>query len=172
MTPSATQPELTESDRSHLRTAIDLAHDALEAGDAPFGSVLVDADDTVLHFDRNRTNSVDPTRHPEFELARWAGANLSEVERRSAVVYTSGEHCPMCSSAHALVGLGRIVYAASGQQLAQWRQEWGLTPGPVTARPIQEITPGIEVHGPVAEFTEEVRELQQRAAGVSPQSSS
>lgn len=114
MTSSAGEPRLAETDRTHLRTAIDLARAALAAGDAPFGSVLVDASGTVLRSDRNRENSIDPTRHPEFDLARWAGANLSAAARRTAVVYTSGEHCPMCSSAHAFAGLGRIVYAEVG----------------------------------------------------------
>ncbi len=168
MTLHLSDPELTDADRTHLRTAIALAREALAAGDAPFGSVLVDASGAVLHSDRNRAKSVDPTRHPEFELARWAGANLSADQRRSSVVYTSGEHCPMCSSAHALAGLGRIVYAASGLQLAQWHADWALTPGPVIPRTIQEIAPGIDVVGPVTEFADEIRELQAQAAGVNP----
>lgn len=55
-----------------------LAAEALEAGDAPFGSVLVCDDDpaVVVREDRNRTMSLgDATRHPEFELARWAAGN-------------------------------------------------------------------------------------------------
>src|SRR3712207_7274778 len=39
---------------------------------------------------------------------------------RSATVYTSGEHCPLCAAAHAWVGLGRIVYASSSVQLTAW----------------------------------------------------
>jgi tRNA(Arg) A34 adenosine deaminase TadA len=33
------------------------------------------------------------------------------------------EHCSMCAAAHAWVGLGRIVSAASSSQLATWRAE-------------------------------------------------
>ncbi len=47
------------------------------------------------------------------------------IERVRATVYTSGEHCPMCAAAHAWVGLGRIVYAASSAQLTQWLQRLG-----------------------------------------------
>ena len=36
----------------------------------------------------------------------------------ACTVYTSGEHCPMCSAAHAWVGLGRIVYAVSAPSSA------------------------------------------------------
>jgi tRNA(Arg) A34 adenosine deaminase TadA len=92
---------IDESDLRHLRRCVDLATEALDAGDEPFGSVLVGSDGTVLAEDRNRVASVgDPTRHPEFELARWAAANLASAERAAATVYTSGEHCPMCAAAH------------------------------------------------------------------------
>ena len=77
--------------------------------------------DVVCHEDRNRTAGGDQTRHPEFELARWAATYLSPEERDGATVYTSGEHCAMCSAAHAWVGLGRIVYVASTEQLLAWR---------------------------------------------------
>ena len=50
---------ITDNDMIHLRRSIELATEALEAGDQPFGSVLVDGDGHVLHEDRNRANTVD-----------------------------------------------------------------------------------------------------------------
>ena len=99
----------TAAELRHLRRCVELATEALEAGDEPFGSVLVAADGAVLAEDHNRVASGDRTRHPEFELARWAAANLTPEERAAATVFTSGEHCPMCAAAHGWVGLGRIV---------------------------------------------------------------
>src|SRR5690554_1065096 len=154
---------MTDAERTHLRRCLELAREALEAGDQPFGSVLVGADGEVLAEDRNRTASGDSTRHPEFELARWAAANLSPEERAQATVYTSGEHCPMCSAAHAWVGLGPIVYIASSAQLRAWLASWGVEPGPVAALPIQEVAPGISVRGPIAEFEAEIRELYRQS---------
>jgi len=150
------------SDLALLRHCVDLATEALEAGDQPFGSVLVGPDGTVLAEDRNRTGSGDPTRHPEFELARWAAVNLPPEERAAATVYTSGEHCPMCAAAHARVGLGRIVYAASSAQLTAWLKEWGVAPGPVRPLPIREVAPLVEVEGPAPSFEDEIRELYRR----------
>lgn len=152
----------TESELRHLRRCAELAKEALDAGDQPFGSVLVSAEGEVLAEDRNRTASGDPTRHPEFELARWAAKNLSPEERSKATVYTSGEHCPMCSAAHARVGLGRIVYIASSAQLAGWLSEWGVEPGPVRPLPIQEIAPATPVEGPTPELEQEIKELYRR----------
>ncbi|MEU9338334.1 nucleoside deaminase [Streptomyces sp. NPDC048290] len=147
----------------YLRRCLELAGEALDAGDEPFGSVLVGADGTVLAEDRNRIADGDRTRHPEFELARWSAGHLSPEERAGATVYTSGEHCPMCAAAHGWVGLGRIVYVASSAQLVSWLAELGVEPAPVRPLPVQEVAPGVTVEGPVPELVEEIRALHRRA---------
>jgi len=155
---------LTENDLAHLRRCVQLAREALEAGDEPFGSVLVGPGNRVLAEDRNRIAATgDPTQHPEFNLARWAAANLSPEERAACTMYTSGEHCPMCAAANAWVGIGRIVYASSSQQLMEWRKEFGAPAPPVRPLPVQEVAPGIAVAGPAPELAAEIRELQRRA---------
>ena len=132
---------VNDADIRHLRRCVELAAAALEAGDEPFGSVLVAADGTVLVEDHNRVAGGDHTRHPEFELARWAAAHMSPEERRAATVFTSGEHCPMCAAAHGWVGLGRIVYASSSEQLSAWLAAIGVPAPPVRPLPIREIVP-------------------------------
>ena len=150
---------ISEVDLEHLRRSAELAEQALEAGDEPFGSLLVAADGSVLAEDRNRVAGGDRTRHPEFELARWAAANLPRDERAAATVYTSGEHCPMCAAAHAWVGLGRIVYASSGEQLTEWLEAFGAPPSPVASLPISTVAPGVPVDGPSLELAPVIREL-------------
>ena len=55
----------------YLRRCIELAAEAVDAGDHPFGSVLAGPDDAVLAENRNRkVTAADPTAHPEFALAR------------------------------------------------------------------------------------------------------
>ena len=157
--PAAFAPE----DLAHLRRCVELAAEAVDAGDHPFGSVLAAADGRVLAEDRNRENSMrDPTRHPEFGLARWAAANMTAADRAAATVFTSGEHCPMCSAAHAWVGLGRIVYASSSAQLTRWLAELGVPPSPVRALPVSEVAPGLVVQGPVPGLDEQVHQLHRR----------
>jgi len=153
---------LTETDMRHLRRCVELATDALEAGDEPFGSVLVSADGTVLGEDHNHVAGGDRTRHPEFALARWAAENLPPEARAAATVYTSGEHCPMCAAAHGWVGLGRIVYVSSSEQLAEWLAELDVPAPPVRTLPIGAIVPGAVVEGPVDELAEQVHELHRR----------
>ncbi len=152
----------TENELRHLRRCVELAAEALEEGDEPFGSVLVAADGTAVAEDHIRVASGDPTRHPEFELARWAAANMTPEERAAATVFTSGEHCPMCAAAHGWVGLGRIVYVCSSEQMAAWLADMGVPPPPVRALPIREVVPGIVVEGPVYGLAEQVRHLHRR----------
>jgi tRNA(Arg) A34 adenosine deaminase TadA len=155
--------KVTEADLPHLRRCVELATEAVEAGDFPFGSVLVAADGAVLAEDRNReVTAGDPTRHPEFALARWAATNMTPPDRATATVYTSGEHCPMCSAAHGWVGLGRIVYATSSQQLGGWLAELGVGPSPVLPLAITQVVPGLVVAGPAPELEEQVRDLHRR----------
>ncbi|MCY1136714.1 nucleoside deaminase [Actinoplanes sp. Pm04-4] len=149
----------------HLRRCVELAAEALEAGDHPFGSVLAGPDGKVLAEDRNReVTEADPTAHPELRLAQWAAANLGPADRAASTVYTSGEHCPMCAAAHGWVGLGPIVYAGSSAQLAGWRAGWGQPSSPVAVLPITTVVPGLSVTGPVTPYDEEMRVLHERAA--------
>lgn len=151
-----------DTELTYLRRCVELAREALEAGDEPFGSVLVGGDGAVLAEDHNRVASGDRTRHPEFELARWSAARMTAEERAAATVYTSGEHCPMCAAAHAWVGLGRIVYVASSEQLAAWLAELGVPAPPVRTLPVHEVAPSVVVEGPVPELVEDVRALHRR----------
>ncbi|WP_307858554.1 nucleoside deaminase [Microbacterium flavescens] len=152
-------------DEGHLRRCVALATQALDNGDDPFGSVLVDADGTVLAEAANReTSDADPTAHPEIVLVKSAIAHLTPAQRAASTVYTSGEHCPMCAAAHGWAGLGRVVAAASASQLAEWRASWGLPAGPVTPLPITDVAPDVVVISPVAPFDAQMREVHRRAA--------
>ena len=155
---------ITDKDMIYLRRCVALATEALEAGDEPFGSVLVDAEGQVLREDRNRVNSVDATYHPEIAVAKWAAENMTADARAKAVVYTSGEHCAMCSAAHAWAGLDRIVYISSSKQLSEWMAEMGVTStSPINSLSIQEVAPNVPVEGPIAGLDEEVKALQRRS---------
>ena len=154
---------MNDVDIRHLQRCIELATEAVDAGDQPFGSILVSRDGTVLFEDRNRTGGGDATRHPEFAIARWSAEHLTPKERQHAVVYTSGEHCAMCAAAHGLVGLGRIVYATSTPQLSHWMQELGKPSLGISLLRLTDVVPDADVTGPVPDLADEVRALHARA---------
>jgi tRNA(Arg) A34 adenosine deaminase TadA len=155
---------ISDDDVDHIRRCVELAREAVEAGDEPFGSVLVDADGHRLFEDRNRVGGGDATRHPELAIALWAVENLEPTDRAATTTYTSGEHCPMCAAAHAWVGLGRIVYAVSAVQLAGWLQEWDAPTSPVAPLPITTVAPGLVVEGPVDAVVDTMKALHHAAS--------
>ncbi|SBT39908.1 nucleoside deaminase [Micromonospora auratinigra] len=113
---------LTETDERHLRRALALATAARDAGDGPFGSLLVAADGRVLAEEANTERTDDDiTAHPELKLARWAARHLDTDTAAVATMYTSCQPCGMCASAIERSGLGRVVYALSTEQLARVR---------------------------------------------------
>ncbi|MFD5214441.1 nucleoside deaminase [Microbacterium sp. NPDC058345] len=114
-----------------LRSAIGLAASARAAGDPPFGSLLADASGRVIAEERNTTLSDDDiTAHPELKLARWAASNLRRRDASLVTMFTSCEPCGMCAGAISRSGIGRVVFALSGAQLAEVKPE--NAPSPLT----------------------------------------
>jgi tRNA(Arg) A34 adenosine deaminase TadA len=106
------------TDVAHLRRCIDLARAARDGGNEPFGSLLVDGGGTVLIELQNTVGGGDVTGHPELALASWASRHLTPEQRAAATLYTSCESCAMCATAQYWVGIGRLVFALAGDQLA------------------------------------------------------
>lgn len=119
-------------DEEFLRRAVDIASEAGASGERPFGSLLVGADGTVLVEDHNTVVSDrDITAHPELKLARWAARELTPDVAATTTMFTSCEPCPMCATAIARSGLGRVVYALSAEQFEEVKP---VTPPPPPVR--------------------------------------
>jgi tRNA(Arg) A34 adenosine deaminase TadA len=115
---------ITPADEALLRHAIAIAAHAITLDDAPYGSLLADADGAILveaHNTVRRDNDI--TAHPELKLARWAARELTPEVAARTTMYTSCQPCGMCTGGIVRSGLGRVVYALATEQLA------GLNPG-------------------------------------------
>ena len=120
---------MNETDERHLRQAIELAAQARTSGDMPYGSLLVGPAGDVIAEDRNTVvTERDITAHPELKLARWAARELERDVARHTTMYTSCEPCPMCRGAIARSGLGRVVFALSGEELEELRSPAAASP--------------------------------------------
>jgi tRNA(Arg) A34 adenosine deaminase TadA len=105
------------TDEEFLRIAIAQAAKARAGGDAPFGSLLVGPDGSVLAEEHNTVlTDRDITAHPELKLARWAAQSLTPEIAAATTMYTSCQPCQMCTGAIARSGLGRVVFALSNEQ--------------------------------------------------------
>ena len=109
---------MTHDEEQLLRRAIGLAAMARAGGDAPFGSLLAGPDGGVLSEAHNTVlTDGDITAHPELKLARWAARELDPGRAAETTMYTSCQPCGMCAGAIERSGLGRVVFALSGEQL-------------------------------------------------------
>ena len=104
----------TGEDERFMRIAIDEARRA----DFPFGAVIA-RDGRILARGRNLGRATDdPTAHGEMVAIRRALTRHGSKALRGATVYTSGEPCAMCMGAILWCRFGRLVFAASVEQLA------------------------------------------------------
>jgi tRNA(Arg) A34 adenosine deaminase TadA len=123
---------VTPEAEGFLRRAIELAAEARKNGNPPFGSLLVGPDGSVLAEERNTTiTEGDISFHPELKLAVWAAQQLSPEVAAGTTMYTSCQPCGMCSGALARSGLGKVVFALSGEQLDGLKSTGGFPAVPL-----------------------------------------
>ena len=102
-----------------LEAAIALAREAREAGNHPFGALLV-VDGEVLLTARNSVHTdSDPTAHAETNLVHEAVRRLSAEQIARSVLYTSCEPCAMCVGKMYWAGIRSLVYALPAMELAK-----------------------------------------------------
>lgn len=131
------------SEKRFMRRAIELAREATERGDNPFGSVLVHNGEILME-DSNRVLSESDIRHhPELNLARLAVRDLEPEVREETTMYTSTEPCPMCAGGMRYAGFERVVYATSGLEIAELT---GTEPGVRASEILEGVT---AVEGPL-----------------------
>ncbi|MGB0944884.1 MAG: nucleoside deaminase [Marinomonas sp.] len=106
-----------EQDNHWLKQALNLSQAAVDAGNHPFGALLVLDNKQVLKAENTVNTCHDATRHAEMNLVSQACQNLSENQRKEAVLYTSTEPCAMCAGAIYWSGIKQVVYACSGSEL-------------------------------------------------------
>lgn len=122
----AREMDLDEVTAAHVRRALELAREAGDRGDGPYGSVLV-RDGAVVATATNRERTEDDmTLHPELTLARRAAREDDAAARARTAMVTSTEPCSMCATGVAYAGLGGVVYSVAGETAAD---RFGTAPG-------------------------------------------
>jgi guanine deaminase len=101
-----------DDDATHLRRAIELAVVNAEAGQLPFGAVVVRNGKVLSTGVNTSLRHHDPTAHAEVEAIRSACRELRVAALPGATLVSSCEPCALCHAAAATVGIERVVYAA------------------------------------------------------------
>ncbi|KAL4241302.1 tRNA-specific adenosine deaminase [Abortiporus biennis] len=105
--------ENQEDNHKWMRKAMEMAEEALSAGEVPVGCVFV-RDEKIIAKARNRTNELrNATRHAELEaIDEMLAKNLLTSDSSNSllhdvVLYVTVEPCIMCSSALRQLGIKR-----------------------------------------------------------------
>ncbi len=105
---------MKSTDLQHLRRAIQVAQNAREHGNHPFGAILVDENNQVLLEAENSViTGSDCTGHAETNLMRLASQHFPPEKLATCTLYTSTEPCAMCAGAIYWGNVQRVVYALS-----------------------------------------------------------
>lgn len=96
-----------------MKRAIQLACEAVEHGNTPFGAVIVKDGEMVSEEANEATSGNDPTAHAELLAIRTAGKNLRSESLAGCELYASGEPCPMCLGAIYAAGIQDVYVAYS-----------------------------------------------------------
>lgn len=153
---------MNEKDLEHLRTAIDIAGQAREHGNHPFGAILVDENNQVLLQAENTVvTGSDCTGHAETNLMRLATQHFSLEKLATCTLYTSTEPCAMCAGGIHWGNVRRVVYALGETELYDL-----IGPSPDHLMlPCREVFARsqrhVEVEGPALELGAEARAVHE-----------
>lgn len=148
--------DMSDNDVRFMRIALDEARQ----GNSPFGAVIV-ADGQVLAQGHNVARTTgDPTAHGEMVAIRRCLADHGSAALQGSTLYTTGEPCAMCMGAILWSRVGRLVFAASVQQLAVIRDQIMIGSAEIAAKapfvPIK-ITGGVLANEALQSFAKPPR---------------
>lgn len=110
MTPFALHQD--EIDRRFMRSAIDVAHRALDAEDVPIGAIVVHQGKIIGRGYNERERLADPTAHAEILALSAAAQYMKSWRLDDCTLYVTLEPCPMCAGAIVLGRVARLVFGA------------------------------------------------------------
>jgi tRNA(Arg) A34 adenosine deaminase TadA len=133
-------------DEAFLRHAIDVAKSARQAGEFPFGAVLV-IDQQLVHQAADHCLAyADPTAHAELLVISEYCRTQGIVDLDGYTLYSCVEPCVMCSGAIKWARISRVVFSVSQAMLQQMN---GGRPKPTCADIVNTGGRAITVDGPL-----------------------
>ena len=131
---------------ARMRLAIEEAKISQSEGNKGYGAVVVLGDELLAQAHDTAATQADPSLHAEVNAIRLAARRLGDANLSGAVLFSSCEPCPMCSSLAVWANLTTIVYGVSIEETARL----GKARIMVSAREIVERSPVmVEVVGGV-----------------------
>jgi tRNA(adenine34) deaminase len=101
------------NDTDYMRAALDLASQALAAGEVPVGAVVVLDGEIIGRGFNAPISRHDPSAHAEMMALRDAAQRLGNYRLVDCELYVTLEPCLMCAGAIMHARITRLVYGAS-----------------------------------------------------------
>ncbi|KAH8820852.1 cytidine deaminase-like protein [Xylogone sp. PMI_703] len=112
-------PQRTTPTKAQIDTAINAAltvqRRAVSFGKRPFGAVLLGPDNETILLTHQ---SIDQVNHAESSVARLSYLQYPKEFLWTCTLVSTWEPCAMCTSTIYWAHIGRIIYAATNEQLA------------------------------------------------------
>ncbi len=106
-------PSFSSADQRHMRSALELADAAADAGEVPIGAVIVRDERVVAAAGNQRESPPDPTAHAKILAIRAAASELGGWRLAGTTLYVTLEPCAMCAGAIVLARIPRVVFATA-----------------------------------------------------------
>lgn len=136
-------------DERWIRRAIELAGEAADRGDGPYGALVVRGGEVLAEAGNTVATDGLSTRHAEVNAIEAGQRREGARDLSGCTLVTSAEPCPMCAGAAYWAGVDRIVYGASVPRI---RAEGRRGSSQLDARCAELVgRRGVEVVGPVCE---------------------
>ena len=110
--------EQEKVDAQFMKQALEIAKNAAQKGNEPFGALLVKDNKIVMTGENQIHTESDPTYHAELGIIRDFCSSQKITDLTDYTLYTSCEPCCMCAGAMVWSSLGRMVYSLGHDELA------------------------------------------------------
>ena len=100
-----------------MKKANQLAYQAAQKGNHPFGAVLVHEDKIIAEAENTVNTDRDFTRHAELNLMAEATEKYSQEVLGESTVYASSAPCAMCANTIWEAGVRKVVYGVRYETL-------------------------------------------------------
>ena len=106
-------------DSQYMQLAIDEARKAKNAGDLPFGAVIVCRNEVVGRGRVENNSGGDVTTHAELQALRDACKTLKKNILNECIIYCTNEPCAMCAAGIFQAKIATVIIGASRNDLPQ-----------------------------------------------------
>ena len=117
------EKDIQPYDKEFMQMCIRLSQESVDAGDAPFGSLVAKGDKLIAKGCNDAQNRV--SEHAEVSALHGAHLALGTSNLKGCTLYTSAEPCPMCSFMIREYKISRVVFALHSPYMGG-HSKWGI----------------------------------------------